>query len=75
MENPDSAEFASKWGRSAVGGTSAASRPEDFQFQDDFYESTSSGVKQAVYEEQQGTPESSGHPGIRPKLKLRNSNP
>lgn len=75
MDNPDSAEFASKWGRSAVGRTSAASRPEDFQFRDDFYESTSSGVKQAVHEEQQGTPESSGHPGIRPKLKLRNSNP
>ena len=69
MENPDSPEFASKWRRNAVGGTSAASGPEDFQFRDDFYESTSSGVKLAVHEEKQGTPESSGHHGIRPKLK------
>ena len=73
MENPDSAEFASKWQRSAVGGTRAASKPEDFQFRDDLYESTSSSVKLAVHEEGQGTPGSSGHPGPRPQLELQNS--
>ena len=74
MDNPDGAEFASKWKRRAGGGTQVASRAQNFQFGDDVYDSTPSGVTQVVHQEKQLAPESSGKSGIRPEPDVRNRN-
>ena len=57
MENPDSAEFASRWRQQATGRNGTAASPETFQFQDEFYESKPDQVTSAVHHVEQNDSE------------------